>query len=26
MKFGPALLLPYFWVTRPDTRRPIVVG
>ena len=26
MKFGPALLLPYFWVTRPDTRRPIVIG
>ena len=26
MKFGPALLLPYLWWTRPDTRRPIVVG
>jgi hypothetical protein len=26
MKFGPALLLPYFWITRPETRRPIVVG
>ena len=26
MKFGPALLLPYFWVTRPDTRRTIVIG
>jgi hypothetical protein len=26
MKFGPALLLPYLWATRPETRRPIVVG
>jgi hypothetical protein len=26
MKFGPALLLPYFWFTRPDYRRPIVIG
>jgi hypothetical protein len=26
MKFGPALLLPYLWVTRPETRRPIVIG
>ena len=26
MKFGPALLLPYFWATRPETRRPIVIG
>ena len=26
MKFGPALLLPYLWVTRPETRRPIVVS
>jgi hypothetical protein len=26
MKFGPALLLPYLWFTRPETRRPIVVG
>jgi hypothetical protein len=26
MKFGPALLLPYFWATRPQTRRPIVIG
>ena len=26
MKFGPALLLPYLWWTRPETRRAIVVG
>ncbi len=26
MKFGPALLLPYLWFTRPETRRPIVVS
>ena len=26
MKFGPALLLPYLWATRPETRRPIVLG
>jgi hypothetical protein len=26
MKFGPALLLPYLWATRPETRRPIVMG
>ena len=26
MKFGPALLLPYLWATRPETRRPIVAG
>ena len=26
MKFGPALLLPYLWATRPETRRPIVIG
>ena len=26
MKFGPALLIPYLWATRPETRRPIVVG
>ena len=26
MKFGPALLLPYLWWTRPETRRPIVIG
>jgi hypothetical protein len=26
MKFGPALLIPYLWATRPETRRPIVMG
>jgi hypothetical protein len=26
MKVGPALMLPYLWATRPETRRPIVVG
>ena len=26
MKFGPALMLPYLWATRPETRRPIVIG
>ena len=26
MKFGPALLLPYLWFTRPAYRRPIVIG
>jgi hypothetical protein len=26
MKFGPVLLLPYLWATRPEMRRPIVVG
>jgi hypothetical protein len=26
MKFGPALLLPYLWFTRPEWRRTIVVG
>jgi Glycosyltransferase family 87 len=26
MKFGPALLLPYFWFTRPQTRGPIIAG
>ena len=26
MKFGPALLLPYLWATRPETRRPIYIG
>ncbi len=26
MKFGPALLLPYLWFTRPEMRRPIVIG
>jgi len=26
MKFGPVLLIPYLWFTRPETRRPIVIG
>jgi hypothetical protein len=26
MKFGPALLIPYMWMTRPETRRPIVTS
>lgn len=26
MKFGPALLLPYLWFTRPDWRRTILVA
>jgi len=26
MKFGPALLIPYLWFTRPETQRPIVIG
>ncbi len=26
MKFGPALLIPYLWMTRPETRRPIVTS
>jgi len=26
MKFGPVLLLPYLWATRPEARRPIVIG
>jgi hypothetical protein len=26
MKFGPALLIPYLWMTRPETRRAIIVG
>jgi len=26
MKFGPVLLLVYLWATRPETRRPIVIG
>lgn len=26
MKFGPALLLPYLWATRPQMRRSIIVG
>jgi Glycosyltransferase family 87 len=26
MKFGPALLLPYFWMTRPETRRTIAIA
>jgi hypothetical protein len=26
MKVGPALLIPYLWMTRPETRRPIVIS
>jgi membrane protein YdbS with pleckstrin-like domain len=26
LKFGPALLIPYLWYTRPEMRRPIVIG
>ncbi len=26
MKFGPALLIPYLWMTRRETRRPIVAA
>jgi len=26
MKFGPVLLIPYIWATRPETRRTIVTG
>jgi hypothetical protein len=26
LKFGTALLLPYLWVTRPDMRRPLLLG
>jgi len=25
-KFGPALLVPYLWVTRPRLRRPMLIG
>jgi hypothetical protein len=26
MKFGPALLIPYLWFTRPELRRPILIS
>jgi hypothetical protein len=26
LKFGPVLLLPYLWATRPETRRPTAIG
>ena len=26
MKFGPALLIPYLWMTRPETRRPLAIS
>ena len=26
MKFGPALLIPYLWMTRPQTRRPLAIS
>ena len=26
LKFGPALLVPYLWFRKPETRRPLVVG
>ena len=26
MKFGPALLIPYLWMARPETRRPLVIS
>ena len=26
IKFGPALLVPYLWFHKPETRRPLVVG
>ena len=26
LKFGPALLVPYLWFRKPETRRPIIVG
>jgi hypothetical protein len=26
LKFGPALLIPYFWITRPQMRRQLTVG
>ncbi len=26
LKFGPALVVPYLWLRRPETRRPLVVG
>ncbi len=26
LKFGPVLLVPYLWVRKPETRRPLVLG
>jgi Glycosyltransferase family 87 len=26
IKFGPALIVPYLWFRKPETRRPLVVG
>jgi hypothetical protein len=26
LKFGPALVVPYLWFRRPETRRPLVIG
>jgi hypothetical protein len=26
LKFGPGLLIPYLWLTKPDYRRPLAVG
>ena len=26
LKFGPGLLIPYLWLTRPDYRRPLAIG
>jgi hypothetical protein len=26
LKFGPVLIVPYLWVRKPQTRRPLVVG
>jgi hypothetical protein len=26
LKFGPGLLIPYLWMTRPDYRRPLTIG
>jgi hypothetical protein len=26
IKFGPALIVPYLWVRKPESRRPLVIG
>jgi hypothetical protein len=26
LKFGPGLLIPYLWLTKPDYRRPLTIG
>ncbi|MGA3057487.1 MAG: glycosyltransferase family 87 protein [Candidatus Limnocylindrales bacterium] len=26
IKFGPALIVPYLWLRKPETRRPLVIG